>query len=58
MTEFNRAHAAIFDELSRQGVQGVDIAKLASAVVTAKELIAAQVLQRSNPRCVSGSCDE
>jgi len=50
MTEFNFTHAAIFDELGRQCVQGVDIAKLASAVITAKEMIAAQVLQPSNPR--------
>ena len=58
MTEFNFTHAVIFDELSRQGVQGVDIAKLASAMITAKEMIAAQALQPSNPRCASGSCDE
>ena len=57
MTEFNHTHATIFDELIRQCVDGVDIAKLTNAVLTAKALIAAPGFD-AHPRCAAGSCDE
>ncbi len=37
--EFNTTHAALFDELERQGVFNVDIAKLTHAVVQATVVI-------------------
>lgn len=58
MTDFHRTHAALFDELERQGVQCVDIGKLTRAVLQAKDAISAWVPSTFNPRCVNGGCDE
>ncbi len=58
MAEFHLPHAALFDELERQGVQCVDIGRLTRAVLEAKETIAVHGPSTFNPRCVNGSCDE
>lgn len=34
MSKFNHAHIAIFDELARQGVRGVDVGRLTRAVLS------------------------
>lgn len=39
MSEFARAHAALFDELERQGIFCVDVGKLTRAVMDAKTKI-------------------
>lgn len=59
MTEFNRLHATLFDELERQGAIGaVDVGRLAEAALRARALIASLPHQPPSPRCVSGACDE
>ena len=40
MSEFARAHAALFDELERQGIYCADVVKLTQAVVEAQAIIA------------------
>ena len=40
MADFSRTHAAPFDELKRQGVFCVDVAKLTQAVLQAEATIA------------------
>ena len=50
-------HAALFDELERQGIHAVDIGKLTYAVVKAQEAIRIQY-RPSSPRCANGACDE
>jgi hypothetical protein len=58
MTEFHRTHAALFDELERQGAMHVDVAKLALAVVGAQRIIAAAPSPREpHQRCANGACD-
>lgn len=57
MTEFHRTHAALFDELERQGAMHVDVAKLALAVVGAQQIIAAQAPREPFQRCTNGACD-
>ncbi|MBX9865128.1 MAG: hypothetical protein K2Y42_20490 [Hyphomicrobium sp.] len=59
MTQFNLVHAALFDELiERQGVHGVDIARLTQAVLTATEIIEANAPHGPYLRCANGGCDE
>ncbi len=58
MPDFNRTHAAIFDELERQGAMHVDIARLTQAVIGAKDIIAAQPPRESYRRCASGTCED
>lgn len=41
MSEFASTHAALFDELERQGVFCVDVGRLAQAVLAAQSLIEA-----------------
>lgn len=56
---FHLIHAALFDELiERQGVHGVDIARLTKAVLTATEIIAASEPRGPSRRCANGNCDE
>lgn len=40
MSEFARAHAALFDELERQGIFCADIVRLTRAVMDAQTIIA------------------
>jgi hypothetical protein len=40
MSDFSRTHAALFDELERQGVYCVDVGKLTRAVFEAQTIIA------------------
>lgn len=62
MTKFNRAHAALFDELTRQGICNADVGRLTRAVLSATDMIAAFEGDRlSLPppgRCATGACDE
>jgi hypothetical protein len=59
MSEFHATHAALFDELERQGVIGaVDVGRLTAAALRARATIAALPQQPPNPRCANGSCDE
>jgi hypothetical protein len=58
MTDFHRTHAALFDELERQGVQCVDVGRLTRAVLEAKDAISTCATSTFNPRCVNGACDE
>lgn len=61
MTHFNRLHAALFDELERQGAMNVDVAGLARAVARRFHLAPVDPLglikQPGNPRCANGACD-
>lgn len=58
MNDFHRTHAALFDELERQGILHVDVAKLALAVVGAQQIIAAaQSPRETYQRCANGACD-
>jgi len=43
MSEFARAHAALFDELERQGIYWADVVKLTRAVIEAQATIARPV---------------
>lgn len=38
MSEFARAHAALFDELERQGIYCADVVKLTRAVIDAQTI--------------------
>lgn len=58
MTDFDRTHAAIFDELERQGAMHVDVARLTVAVLGAKAIIAAQPPHEPFRRCANGACDD
>ena len=58
MTDIHRVHAALFDELERQGVQCVDVGKLTLAVVEAKEAMRLHGSRAMHSRCANGSCDE
>lgn len=40
MTDFSRAHAALFDELERQGIPCADVGRLTQAVMQAQSIIA------------------
>lgn len=42
MSEIIRTHAALFDELERQGVYCVDIGRLTQAVIRARAIIESQ----------------
>lgn len=61
MSDFNRLHAALFDELTRQGVHDADVTKLARAVARQFHLAAVDPLgtarQPGSPRCANGACD-
>ncbi len=58
MAPFVSLHGAIFDELERQGVFGVDAVLLAKALFDRFRL-EERYLRRlpENPRCVNGACD-
>lgn len=58
MPSFESLHAAIFDELERQGAFGVDAALLASALLE-RFSVKERFLQNypENPRCVNGACE-
>lgn len=60
MTDFHRLHAALFDELDRQGVARVDVTSLARAVAGRFHLAAVDPLGLARPpsRCANGACDE
>lgn len=59
MTQFTLVHTALFDELiEKQGVHGVDIARLTQAVLTATEIIATNEPRGPYLRCANGGCDE
>ena len=59
MTYIHQVHAALFDELERQGIHAVDVGRLTHAVVKAQESIGAQGGPAASPsRCVNGACDE
>ncbi len=58
MNDFNRAHAALFDELERQGALNVDVARLALAVLGAQEIIATAEPRVPYRRCANGGCDD
>lgn len=59
MTDIHRVHAALFDELERQGIHYVDVGKLTRAVIDAKEVLRNQHRPIAlNPRCANGVCDE
>jgi hypothetical protein len=55
--EFARAHAALFDELERQGIYWADVVKLTQAVVQAQLVIANSELRQPYRRCANGACD-
>ena len=61
MSNFHRVHAALFDEIERQGVlgAGIDIGRLTEAVHRAQAAVAARPLrvEPPNPRCANGACD-
>lgn len=57
MPDFSSTHAALFDELERQGAMHVDVAKLAQAVLSAQQIIAAQPPRQPYQRCANGACD-
>lgn len=40
MSDFSRTHAALFDELERQGIYCVDVGRLTRAVLEAQTIIA------------------
>lgn len=66
MSKFHRTHAALFDELTRQGIRNADIGRLTRAVLMATDLVAAYEADRypvQSPRqppsrCVNGACDD
>jgi hypothetical protein len=61
MTRFNRTHAALFDELTRQGIRNADVGRLTRAVLSATDMIAAfdgDRLRQPPGRCASGPCDD
>ena len=53
MLDFSRTHAALFDELERQGIYCVDVGKLTRAVIEAQAIIErpAQLPVRPYQRC-------
>ncbi len=55
--ELARTHAALFDELERQGIDWADVVKLTEAVVQAREIIATGEVRQPFQRCAHGACD-
>jgi len=61
MPDFNRTHAALFDELERQGIQNVDIGRLTRAVLVTTNFIASldgDRFRAQPSRCANGACDD
>lgn len=59
MDAFGRVHAAIFDELERQGRMAVDAVALTHAVMRRFRVEEPDpLLLQRNPRCANGACDE
>lgn len=62
MDKFSRTHAALFDELQRQGIREADVGRLTRAVLNATDIDAAAQgdFRPHGPpsRCVNGFCDE
>lgn len=59
MNIFPVLHAAIFEELERQGTMSVDAVELTRAVMRRFRVEQPDPLGLwSNPRCVNGACDE
>lgn len=61
MSDLHRLHAALFDELARQGIVSVDVYALTRAVVRATGEVAltgpALRVEPPNPRCANGACE-
>lgn len=63
MSKFERTHAAIFDELERQGIVHADVGRLTRAVLAATDLVARYEgdrlpgLRQPPARCANGACD-
>lgn len=61
MTDFRALHAALFDEIERQGAlaSGIDIGRLTEAALRAQSADPARPLpvEPLPRRCASGSCD-
>ena len=61
MTDFRTLHAALFDEIERQGAlaSGIDIGRLAEAALKAQSAVPARPLrvEPPNPRCANGACE-
>lgn len=53
MSEFTRAHAALFDELERQGIYCADVVRLTRAVMNAQAIV-----EQSNARADMACCFE
>ena len=59
MSDIHRVHAALFDELERQGILSADVGRLTVAVMKAQIAIHAQARpMASRPRCANGACDK
>lgn len=63
MSKFNKTHAALFDELTRQGIQGADVGRLTRAVLMATDLVAAYEAdrlpaRRAEPYVRCATCDD
>jgi hypothetical protein len=62
MSKFERTHAAIFDELERQGIVA-DVGRLTRAVLAATDLVARYEgdrlpgLRQPPARCANGACE-
>lgn len=56
MWQFKATHIALFDELERQGVFGVDLARLTEAVLQVDRAVL--LPYPSNPRCANGACED
>lgn len=63
MSKFERTHAALFDELERQGIVHADVGRLTRAVLAATDLVAAYDGDRlpgprqPPARCANGACE-
>lgn len=58
MTLIERLHAALFDELERQGVVAVDVGRLTCAAASAAGLVdTAPALGVPYQRCANGACE-
>lgn len=61
MSDFQRVHMALFDELERQGAINVDVGRLTEAVLSARGAAAVEPaplrLQPPDPRCANGACE-
>lgn len=56
MGQYQATHTALFDELERQGVFGVDLARLTEAVLQVDRTVL--LPYPSGRRCVNGACED